>query len=189
MQIRPGKAALAAIVVACAAVAAYWYWSPFLALSAMQSAASARDAEAFNAHVDYPRVRDSLKAQLASRMAGQFDKPADPHNRLAALGAMLGQAVSDKLVDALVRPETIMRAMQSGQFDPVPKAQDGAPAATPAPADNGPAKQKWVITRNGTDMLVATPDGAGAPGKQLGIVFERSGFAQWKLTDVRMPAP
>lgn len=34
---RTGKPALAAIVVALVAVAAYWYWSPLLALRAMQS--------------------------------------------------------------------------------------------------------------------------------------------------------
>lgn len=192
MQTRSGKLTLAGIVVACAAVAAYWYWSPLLALSAMLSAARAHDAEAFNAHVDYARVRDSLKGQLASRMSGQLERSAGRDNPLAALGALLGQAVSDKLVDAVVRPETIMRAIQSGQFDAAPARADGAASAAPegATAATTPDKLKWVIHRNGTDMLVATPEGGvGAPEKKVAIVFERSGFAHWKLTDVRLPAP
>lgn len=181
MQMRSSKPALAALVVGCAAVAAYWYWSPYLALRSMQSAAIARDADAFNAHVDYPRVRAGLKAQLAARIGGS----TDANNPLAALGAMLGRTMSDKVVDAMVRPETIMRVMQHGQFGPAAPAQDAAPSA----AQDGSAKPKWIILREGTDRLVATPESStGAPEKQVKIVFERSGFAHWNLTDVRMPA-
>lgn len=183
MQNRIVKPALAAIVVACAALAAYWYWSPYLALRAMQSAAIARDADAFNAHVDYPQVRASLKAQLSTRMAAQIGATVDAKNPLAALGAMLGRTMSDKLVDAMVRPETIMQVMQHGQFGPA------APAAAPESANSPSNKPKWIILREGANRMVAMPeDSAGAPEKQVNIVFERSGFAQWKLTGVRMPA-
>jgi phage tail protein X len=193
MQNRIVKPALAAIVMACAALAAYWYWSPYLALRAMQSAAIARDADAFNAHVDYPQVRASLKAQLSTRMAAQIGATADANNPLAALGAMLGRTMSDKLVDAMVRPETIMQVMQHGQFGPAaPDAgttTDAAPAEAPQSANSPSNKQKWIILREGADRMVAMPeDSAGAPEKQVNIVFERSGFAQWKLTGVRMPA-
>lgn len=196
MQNRIVKPALAAIVVACAALAAYWYWSPYLALRAMQSAAIARDADAFNAHVDYPQLRASLKAQLSTRMAAQIGATADAKNPLAALGAMLGRTMSDKLVDAMVRPETIMQVMQHGQFGPTApdsapdSAPDAAPATAPESANNPSNKPKWIILREGADRMVAMPeDRAGAPEKQVNIVFERSGFAQWKLTAVRMPAP
>ena len=193
MQNRIVKPALAAIVVACAALAAYWYWSPYLALRAMQSAAIARDADAFNAHVDYPQVRASLKAQLSTRMAAQIGATADAKNPLAALGAMLGRTMSDKLVDAMVRPETIMQIMQHGRFGPtapnVGTTPDAAPAAAPESANSPSNKPQWIILREGTNRLVAMPeDSAGAPEKQVNIVFERSGFAQWKLTGVRMPA-
>lgn len=193
MQNRIVKPALAAIVVACAALAAYWYWSPYLALRAMQSAAIARDADAFNAHVDYPQVRASLKAQLSTRMAAQIGATVDAKNPLAALGAMLGRTMSDKLVDAMVRPETIMQVMQHGRFDPAaPDAgttTDAAPAEAPQSANSPSNKPKWIILREGADRMVAMPeDSAGAPEKQVNIVFERSGFAQWKLTGVRMPA-
>jgi len=190
MQNRIVKPALAVIVVACAALAAYWYWSPYLALRSMQAAAIARDADAFNAHVDYPHLRDSLKAQLSAQMAAQTGATADAKNPLAALGAMLGRTMSDKLVDAMVRPETIMRVMQQGQFGPTaPDAGTTTDTAAPKSADSPSNKPKWIILREGTNRLVAmAEDRAGVPEKQLKIVFERSGFAQWKLTDVRMPA-
>jgi hypothetical protein len=187
MSIRIGKPALAAIVVACAGIAAYWYWSPWLALRAMQTAAVAHDADAFNAHVDYPRVRTSLKAQFSRRLAGQMEKSADPNNPMASLGAMLGRSMAEKMVDAMVRPETIMRIMQSGQFGP--RTPDAAPAAPPEAAGAAPGKPKWTIVREGSNRLVAMPEGAATLDKKVYIVFERSGFAHWNLTDVRLQSP
>jgi hypothetical protein len=55
MLARTRNTALAAFAIALLALAAYWYWSPFLALKQIQSAARAQDADAFNRHVDYPR--------------------------------------------------------------------------------------------------------------------------------------
>jgi hypothetical protein len=119
---------LAAVFVALLAVAAYWYWSPFLTIRETQSAAKANDADTLNAHVDYPRLRDGLKGQFSSLMAEQMAKSTDSKNPFSALGTMLGLSMADKLVDAMVRPETVMRGMQSGQF---------GPQASPPDADTG----------------------------------------------------
>jgi len=74
MHTRTRNTFIATIVLAVVAVAAYWYWSPFLALKQMQSAVRAQDADAFNRHVDYPRLRDSVKSQMAARMAAELEK-------------------------------------------------------------------------------------------------------------------
>lgn len=181
------KISLAAILFAALAVAAYWYWSPFLALRDMQSAAKAQDADAFNAHVDYPRLRESLKEQLAAGMKQKMAASADTNNPVGAIGALLGAVMFDKLVDAMVRPETVMRSMQSGQFSPqAPPAAE--PQGPPHPAAQQEAAPKWSYIRKGTDVLVAYPAAGAEPyDKKVHIVFERSGFANWKLTQLRMP--
>jgi hypothetical protein len=74
MLARTRNTLITVFVLAIAALVAYWYWSPFLALKQMQSAARAQDADAFNRHVDYPRLRDSLKGQMAARMAAELDQ-------------------------------------------------------------------------------------------------------------------
>lgn len=187
MNIRNNKIVLATILAALLAIAAYWYWSPLLAIRAMQRAAVAHDAEAFNSHVDYPRLRDSIKQQLAGRMGGKPAASADAGNPLAALGASLGRVVADTLVDAMVRPQLVMRAMRGGQFDARPAAPD-APA--PAAGDRaGEAKPAWNYVRLGVDkLLIYSEKGRQAPEHNTGIVFERSGFATWKLTQLRLPA-
>jgi hypothetical protein len=187
-------AAIAAVV----AVGGYWYWSPFLAIRQMQSAAQEKDADAFNERVDYPKLRESLKGQLSAVMGEQMAKTRDAGNPFAALGSMLGLAMVDRFVDAMVRPETVMRAMQEGQMSPKTKPVDEAPAQ---PADTPVAqtqqepkneKPKWTYDRKGVDKLIAYATDPQKPGAQnsekLGVVFERSGFANWKLTEVRLPA-
>ena len=191
MQSRTGKAVLAAIVAALLALGAYWYWSPFLALKQMQAAARAQDAATFNAHVDYPRLRESLKAQLAARVTDKLAASTGAGSAFGAMGALLGGAMVDKLVDVMVRPETVMRGMQSGQFGPqAPSdATPATPAGTPDAVATASASPKWTYVRNGADQLVAyRTDGTTPVDQGVRIVFERSGFATWKLTDVRMPS-
>jgi hypothetical protein len=188
MNIRISKSALAAIFVALLAVAAYWYWSPFLAIREMQSAAKANDADTFNTHVDYPRLRDNLKGQFSSLMAEQMAKSTDSKNPFAALGTMLGLSMVDRMVDAMVRPETVMRGMQSGQFGPQSSLSDADTGTSVSPT-NESEKPRWSYVRKGTDRLIAYPEGgAESEDKKVGIVFERNGFANWKITELRIPS-
>lgn len=187
------KAINAAALVAVVAVAGYWYWSPFLAIRQIQTAAQASDVNAFNERVDYPRVRESLKGQFAEKMGASTDSG----NPLAALGSMLGVAVSNQLVDATVRPEIVMQAMRIGKFGPFSTRQTQAPSSgkpvssnnTSTPSDS--EKLRWTYERPGVDKLIAyavEPDAPDAPNEErTGVVFERSGFVEWKLTGFRLP--
>lgn len=188
MNIRIGKSALGAIFVALLAIAAYWHWSPFLAIREMQSAAKANDADTFNAHVDYPRLRESLKSQFSARMAEQMRKSADSKNPIEAIGSMLGLAMVDKVVDAMVRPETVMRGMQSGQFGPKSPTADVESTGTSDTSKMQSERANWAYARKGPDIIIAYPEGTAEPDDtKMGIVFERSGFANWKVTEFRIP--
>lgn len=182
------KAAAAAIVMG---IAAYWYWSPLLAIRQMQSAARAGDADTFNDHVDYPRLRESLKGQFSAMLTKRLgDQPGvsggDFGKAGAALGTMLGLALADRFVDAMVRPEVVMRAMQEGKLAPqqLPSSSPASGAGTPSDE-----KPKWSTERKGVDKYIAYGGKAEAPvNERIGLVLERSGFATWKLTEVRLPA-
>jgi type II secretion system protein G len=107
-------------VAAAIGIAAYWYWSPYLALNDMRSAVHDADADSFNAHVDYPKLRESLKGQLSALMTQDLLAHSNSGSGIdsagAALGGMLGLAFVDRIVDAVVRPEAVMHAMQNGKF-------------------------------------------------------------------------
>ncbi len=194
----------AAVGATLIAIAAYWYWSPLLAVRQMQTAARDGDADAFSAHVDFPRVRASLKGQFATMFDDQLARVGNADNVLArvgaAFGARLGEVIVDRFLDQAVQPDTIMRAMQQGRL----LAWRKPPASAPAPADDigardsagaappPDAKVYWDYQRVGVNQVVATATLAhqlsSADKSTFSLVLQRSGFADWKLTEIRLPA-
>lgn len=170
----------------------YWWASPLLAIRAMQSAAQRGDAAAFSEHVDYPRLRESVKAELArqmtARLGGASHHGDDFARAGAAFGAAIGLAMADRVVDALVQPELVMRAMQEGKL--LPRSGGSAPAPDGTSQSSGRPKVRWEAHREGLDRYVAYARRDGdRPDQRIVIVLERSAFATWRLTDIRLPAP
>lgn len=174
------KAIAGLLALTVAALGGYWYYSPHLALKAMQTAAQEKDADKFNEHVDYPKLRESFKGQMSAMMAEQLGKSGG--SGAEALGTMLGAAMVNQFVDALVRPELVMKAMQSGELSPK--------SASESASSSEHKKPSWTLERKGTDKLIAYARDPQTSDKSqaLGVVFERYGFAHWKLTEVRFPA-
>ena len=159
--------ALAAVLLA--GVAAYWYWSPYLAMRELRDAAVAADAGRFNERVDFPKVRESLKSQFSARL--QRDSASAGNN----LGSLLAGVLIDKLIDTAVRPEAIMFAMREGKFK---IERDGSPEGG---QDNGERRKTvWHTERQGFDTILFRAD-------RMALVMQRRGFADWKLTDIRLP--
>lgn len=158
----------AAALATVLAVAAYWYWSPLLVVHQMKQAVQAHDVEAFNSHVDFPALRENMKDEIAGR----------PDNGvLGGLGRMLGGV----MVDAFVRPEAVMFVLEHGDFAKKrheQRADDAAPAPD-SPPQTGDAKPKWVAERDGVNRYVVHND-------KIALVFVRSGFADWKLSELRL---
>jgi hypothetical protein len=177
---------LVAVVLAGGSAAVYWHFSPHLALQGLASAAEARDAERFNARVDYPALRESLKGQLAARVTGSIDT-AGRDNPFEALGSLLGLALVNQAVDAFVRPEVVMTLMAEGTMEPRPTPAT-AGAGVPPPASPTPPP-RWTLERIGANRVIAWRQEAPAADPSAGLVLVRHGFADWKLTDIRLPEP
>jgi Protein of unknown function (DUF2939) len=170
---------LAAAAIAIAAgIAAYWYWSPYLAVRALREAALNADAARFNEHVDFPRVRDSLKAQFAERIDGAGGRSA------GGFGGLLANAVIGTVIDAAVRPETIMFAMREGRFN----IERGGQREDQPQSEPGERKQPvWRTERQGVDTVLFHVQRDGGDGSdRMALVMQRHGFADWKLTDIRL---
>lgn len=167
------------LLVLAIAVAGYWWYSPILVLHRMQDAAARGDAEAINEHVDYAALRESFRRQFSESLSSRIGQPAD--NPLSALGNMIGMAIGGQMIDALVRPEAISAAMATGRMKP----QQSASAAAP---DEPRDKVEWATERKGVDEMTAYPHDAGQPvdPKAPAFVFVRHGFADWKLSEVRL---
>lgn len=178
------KRVLAAALIAVSAVGSYWYFSPYLAMRSIQEAARKKDADAFNTRVDYAKVRENLKGQMSAMMTEQLGQS---NSGAESFGAMLGLALVNQMVEAFVRPEVVMHAMQEGELKP------DQSKSTSTDADQHPTDQQkieWSFERPGVDKVIASgrrtdqPEDTPIPG----FVFERSGFADWKLTEIRLPS-
>jgi len=148
-----------ALLAVAVAVAAYWYWSPLLVVHQMKEAVRTHDVAAFNSHVDFPALRENMKDDIAG-------KPSD--DVLSGFGRLLGGVV----VEALVRPEAVMFVLEHGDFAKKHSERDEEPAS-------GEAKPKWVTERDGVNRYIVRND-------KVALVFVRNGFADWKLSELRL---
>lgn len=72
----------------------------------------------------------------------------DTTNGFAAMGAVLGFAMANQMIEAIVRPETMMRAMQDGKVVPrLGTISSDTPQQEPA----------WFHERKGVNKLIAYP--------------------------------
>ena len=195
------KLSKAALVAAALVLAPYWYRSPWLAIQQIRKAAKTGDATAFNDRVDYPLLRESLKGQLSAaigtRASERSESGSDIAKAGAALGSLFATAMVDRMVDAFVRPESVMRIMQEGRLmprrDSRAKTPDGTPSDEEGETDAGKTRSTrepiWTTERQSVDTFILYARRAGqAEERRTGLVFQRRGFASWVLTEIRLPA-
>lgn len=164
----------AAIIVALmVALAVGWYaGSPSWTLRQMRSAAVEGNVDALADHIDFDRVRTSLKDQMNALVTRKLaeEQARNPGNPFMAFGAMMAPAIVNNMVDALVTKDGMRQLVLSGKLRP----DDRNMAARP---------DDYTIDRDGLDRFTLTP---GRSGPQAGFVFERDGLG-WILVEVRLP--
>lgn len=102
------KLSIALIFVA---FSTWFYFTPHLAVSGMKSAAEAKDAAKLSRYVNFPALKESLKADFNAKLASEVAKETDG-NLFAVLGAALAAAFINPMIDALVTPESLAMMMK-----------------------------------------------------------------------------
>lgn len=181
------KVIVAAVAIAAASMGAYWHFSPYLAMRSMQSAAQDRDADSFNENVDYPSLRESIKGQMSALVAPKLDDETKT-SAFSMLGSAIGLALMNQMVEAFVRPEVVMKLMAEGKMSVGrPTSRTDGPGATEPSAPE--TKAEWKLKRVSADrVIVYQREEEALSGGQAGLVFSRHGFAQWKLSEIRLPS-
>jgi len=165
-------AALAAAALIIAAGVTWYLASPGWTLHQMKAAADANDPDALNSYIDYPALREDLKAEIVGQMRAEAKKDK---SGFGGLGLAIGTAMIGPVIHRLVTPAGMRAALIAKRDQAQIKAPPQAASALRFPDDP-------VIVRRGfSEFLVASKR-----QPKSGLVFKRHGLS-WKLTGVDLP--
>jgi len=161
-------AAAAAILIVIACGTLWYFESPVWTLKGMRDAAQSRDADALNAYIDYPALRESLKAELMARMMTEAQKDK---SGFGSIGVAFGSAIMGPMIDGLVSPAGMRAALIANRHE-----NEGAAAS----ALHVPEKPV-IVRRSFSEFVVTTKEQPDS-----GLVFKRHGLS-WRLSGVELP--
>jgi hypothetical protein len=159
---------------ALALASAICYAAPYLVVRSLRQAVAQGDAAAVASHVDFPLLRESLKATMSAAMIKHTAGQEEGAGALA-FGALLAGAFVDRMVDAMVTPEAVAMMMRGRK--PIPNASS---------SDSGlPANVNTRMEYETLSTFVVTMAHA-EESQDVSVVFTRDGLS-WKLSAVRLP--
>jgi hypothetical protein len=168
-----GAAALALLALAS-------YFSPHWHLYRMKAAIDDQDAGRFSEHVDFPALRDSVKAQLLATMDKHLSSDELRSNPFARLGQAMAAALMNPLVDAAVSPAGVIRMMKKGDTTPGKAGSESPQNAGSSQQEPAPAYA--IAYRSWNDVAVSKV------GQDSGsFIFKRAGLWSWKLAAIELP--
>jgi hypothetical protein len=159
-------------LVLIAAAAAWYFISPGLTVQAMVQAAEGNDEARFSSYVDYPALREDMKAELTARLQEEARRDGSAE---AKVGLAMGMALMNPLVDSMVSPQGMKTAFANLAKEEA-ATKKGETSGGKA-AEGG--KPRPEIRRLGFNSFIVT--GKDTPGS--GLVFERRGLS-WKLAGI-----
>lgn len=169
------------ILFACLLVISslWFYFTPHRAVDTMRAAAEERNADILSEYVEYPALKESLKANihsLFSQSSQLREKNTDP---FMALGAAMAAAFTDPMIEKLVTPEGLSMMLQGSSLQ-----LDGG-------NENKQSSDKDFETSMGYenfDRFVVTVTKKQIPEESpVAFIFSRHGLFAWKLSGVKFP--
>ena len=167
------KKTVLAMGILVAGLAAWFYLSPRLAAKHLQDAARTGDVETLNQLVDFPLVREQLKADLKANLLESTSKRDNTNAFGTALAAGLGGLMVDGLVNQFVSPSGIATLVRYGSTDSTH-------------AQREPQLVTTMRYRDASTFAVTVRNVERPPSDTLTLVFRRSGIS-WRLARLEIP--
>lgn len=164
-------------VALLAALCGWFYMTPYNAYSALAKAAENRDATTLARYVNFPALKESVKANLSATLSAQIVRQGD-RDPAAALGAALASALINPMVEAMITPDSLAAMIRNG----VPPSGD-------ATGNVEAAESRTETTRGyeGFNRFVVKVRQLDSSREPVVFVFHREGFVSWKLSAMRLP--
>lgn len=166
------------LVLLVCAVAAYVYFTPYLAIRAVQRAAESGDTRKLDQVVDFPALRTSLKDNVRSAVSHQVAGRAG--SRIGALTGFAAGALASPVVDAALTPSGIAaltRGISPGSRRTRDRDEGDEPLRANLDIDRGYA---------GANRFEVRYRDRDTGAERLVLILHRDGLG-WKLASVRLP--
>lgn len=159
--------------------------SPVFAVRSLINAARTGDEARLERLVDFPAVRDDLKAQLNAQLVRRLrDDPEMRDNPLAGLGLVLAPSLVSGVVDAFVTPQAIAAMVQTAEAPDI-IGREGDVALEPPPEREKDIRIGYGY--RGLNRFAGTLTDRDRPHQRIDLIMERRGVFGWKLAQVRLP--
>lgn len=170
-----------AITVIAAAVGVWFYFTPYIAANNMKKAAEASDSATLSSYINFPSLKESLKANFNAMLATEVVKNKEG-NPFEALGAALAAAFINPMIDALVTPESLAMMMRGNK----PNLEKDAPKTESKPS--GTSDTEMTMGYESFDRFAVSVKKKDDMDEPVTFVFHREGLVAWKLASLRLPA-
>ncbi len=158
-------------------IGAVYFGSPYWAARSLKEAALAADADKLDTSVDFPAVRESLKAQISAAMIRKMNSDPDlKGNPFAGIGLLMMPTIVDRLVDTFVTSDGLSALIRGN------KPAEGADVERTENPDIDYDYQ-WVSADRFRVRLSKKSTGEQGPA----FVLDRRGFVSWKLVKLELP--
>lgn len=164
------KKGIIVVAVALLAFAGYFVSTPYRAVDGLKTAIESGNQAALEARIDFPELRKNMKEQMTASLTHKAKQDVDK-DPMGAFAAGFALTLVDKLVDALVTPESLSKLMQKSQ-------QEGDTKEEPLKD----AKLSFASHDRFQILFV------GKDGKELKMFMHRKGL-EWKLASIELPPP
>lgn len=118
-------------VLLLGAGAGWYFGSPAYTLSQMKAAAEANDSDTLVSYIDFPSLREDLKAEFMAHLMAENAKDT---SGFGALGMELGSAMVGPMIDGMVTPAGVRAAFIANRNKEQAKPSPG-PTGAKAPAE------------------------------------------------------
>ncbi|HVW51316.1 MAG TPA: DUF2939 domain-containing protein [Trinickia sp.] len=198
---KPVAAVVTGVAIVVLVLVVLIYASPYLVLGRVRDAVQQRDAQMIDRYVDYPALRESLKQQVTQMLSRRVQTQKLQHP-FAALGALVGMALVDPLVDAYATPDGVAALLaglpprgEPGEtpppvIDQQSEAASQQPEARPSPGSSAtpqaPRAKGSAGYRDMNTFAVSYAGGGDRPA--YSVIFHRRGWFSWQIDAVELPS-
>lgn len=104
---------LLAVILVCVSS----FLSPYVALQYMQESLRTRNFRQLSSMIDFPSVRENLKAQLLKSTLEQYSNQKAEQSMWSGLGLLMGSAIANNAIDSYVSPAGLQALLSQASSD------------------------------------------------------------------------